>query len=151
MLIEDHINFQFRSPLRGAGPLVDEDRFVDLSSPWSPRLRDIARREAARLGIAGIHEGTYFGNLGPTYETKAEIRAIRALGGDAVGMSTVAEVIVAAHLGLETLGITCISNKAAGLSREPLSHEDVIAVTGRMRDTFTRLIDGILPQLVSSQ
>jgi purine-nucleoside phosphorylase len=151
MLIEDHVNFQFRSPLRGSGPLVDEDRFVDLCTPWSPRLRELARAAAARLGITGLHEGTYFGNLGPTYETKAEIRAIRALGGDAVGMSTVAEIVVAAHLGLETLGITCISNKAAGLSREALAHEDVIAVTGRMRETFTRLLDSLVPQLVSSQ
>ncbi len=149
MLIEDHINFQFRSPLRGRGPLVDEDRFVDLCDPYSRRLRDLAIETAAELGIARLRSGTYFGGLGPSYETRAEVAMVRKLGGDAVGMSTVPEVLVARHLGMEVLGITCISNRAAGLSREPLSHAEVIEVTERIRETFTAYLHALIPRLPS--
>jgi purine-nucleoside phosphorylase len=148
MLIEDHINFQLRSPLRGRGPLVDEDRFVDLCEPYSRRLRDLALAVAAELGIARLRSGTYFGGLGPSYETRAEVAMIRKLGGDAVGMSTVPEVLVARHLGMEVLGITCISNRAAGLSPEPLSHGEVIEVTTRIRKTFTAYLHALIPRLL---
>jgi len=150
MLIEDLINFQFRSALRGSGPLVDADRFVDLSHPFSPRLIAIAEATAAELGLR-VRKGTYWGNLGPTYETKAEIRMVARLGGHAVGMSTVGEVVTAAHLGMETLGITCISNPAAGLSTERLSHDEVLEVTTRIRESFTGYLDAIVPQIVTSQ
>lgn len=149
MLIGDQVNFQFRSPLRGDGPLVESDRFVDLAEPFSKRLLAIAAETAAGLGLSRIRTGTYWGNLGPTYETRAEIRMVRDLGGDAVGMSTVAEVIVAAHLGMETLGITCISNKAAGLSPTPLSHHEVIEVTTAIQSSFRRFLDGLIPQLIA--
>jgi len=146
MLIEDHINFQFRAPIRGSGPLVDDSRFVDLACPFSPRLRSQAAAVALELGIP-IRHGTYWGNLGPVYETPAEIAMVRRLGGDAVGMSTVSEVIVAAHLGMETLGITCISNLAAGLSRTPLNHEEVIDVTSRVQETFLELLRKVTTKL----
>ncbi|NNF07729.1 MAG: purine-nucleoside phosphorylase [Candidatus Eisenbacteria bacterium] len=149
MLIEDQVNFQFRSPLRGSGTLVDEDRFVDLAAPFTPRLIDMALKTATDRGISRIFRGTYWGNLGPTYETKAEVKMARELGGDAVGMSTVAEVIVAAHMGMETLGITCISNKAAGLSPEPLSHDEVIEVTTQVRGSFTSLLSALIPQIAA--
>jgi len=146
MVIEDIVNFQFRSPLRGSGPLVDDSRFVDLGGPFSPRLRQVAEDAAQGLGIP-IRSGTYWGNLGPVYETPAEIAMIRRLGGDAVGMSTVAEVIAAAHLGMETLGITCISNLAAGLSPTPLAHAEVIEVTSRIQGTFLGFLAHLTPKL----
>jgi len=147
MLIEDQVNFQFRSPLRGSGPLLDASRFADLSRPFSPRLLAVARRTSATGAFGTVHTGTYWGNLGPAYETRAEIAMIRRLGGDAVGMSTVAEVIVAAQLAMEVLGITCISNPAAGLSPERLGHQEVIDVTAGIRGTFTRFLDSLAPQL----
>ncbi len=150
MLIEDHVNFQFRGPLRGRGPLVDADRFVDLAEPYSRRLLDLAFATAAELGLSRVRTGTYWGNQGPTYETVAEIRMVKALGGDAVGMSTVAEVVVARHLAMEVLGITCISNLAAGLSPEPLSHREVIEVTDRVRGDFTRFVHALLPRIAPS-
>jgi purine-nucleoside phosphorylase len=147
MVIEDQVNFQFRTPLRGSGPLVDKTRFVDLSEPFSRRLLGLAERTASDLGIAGLRVGTYWGNLGPGYETRAEIEMARRLGADAVGMSTVAEVVVAAHLGMATLGITCITNRAAGLSSSPLAHGEVIEVAARIRKTFTRYLEALIPQL----
>jgi purine-nucleoside phosphorylase len=150
MLIEDQVNLQFRSPLRGRGPLVDRDRFVDLSSPFSRRLLDVALKSAAELGLARVRLGTYWGNLGPAYETPAEIQMVKRFGGDAVGMSTVAEVVAARHLGMEVLGISCISNRAAGLSTEPLHHEEVMEVTARVREMFTRFLEALLPGLPPS-
>jgi purine-nucleoside phosphorylase len=147
MIIEDHLNLQFRSPLRGRGPLVDADRFVDLAEPYSRRLVDLALAAAAELGLSRVRAGTYGGNLGPTYETPAEVRMCRHLGADAVGMSTVAEVIVARHLGMEVLGIACISNRAAGLSRDPLTHAEVIEVTARVEKDFIRLVRALIPRL----
>ncbi len=150
MLIEDQVNFQFRSPLRGRGPLVDADRFVDLAEPFSKRLLAIGFEVAAERGLCGLRAGTYWGNLGPTYETRAEVAMARRLGGDAVGMSTVPEVIVARHLGMEVLGVTCISNRAAGLSLEPLSHGEVMEVTSRLRETFTRFIEALIPRIAAT-
>ena len=149
MLIEDQVNFQFRSPLRGRGPLVDADRFVDMAEPFSKRLLAIGFEIAAERGLCGLRAGTYWGNLGPTYETRAEVAMARRLGGDAVGMSTVPEVLVARHLGMEVLGVTCISNRAAGLSLEPLSHGEVMEVTSRLRETFTRFIEALVPRIAA--
>ena len=150
MLIEDQINFQFRSPLRGRGPLVDGDRFVDMAEPFSKRLLAIAMEVAAERGLCRTRLGTYWGNLGPTYETRAEVAMARRSGGDAVGMSTVPEVVVARHLGMEVLGVTCITNRAAGLSREPLSHAEVMEVPARLRDTFALFIEALIPRIAAS-
>lgn len=147
MLIEDQVNFQFRSPLRGAGPLVDSDRFVDMARAFSPRLTRLAEDAARAHAIPGVRRGVYWGNLGPAYETPAEVRMAGGLGGDAVGMSTVPEVVTASHLGMETVGIACISNAAAGLSDSPLTHDEVIAVTDARRAEFTRFLDIVIPQL----
>jgi purine-nucleoside phosphorylase len=147
MIIDDLINFQFRSALRGRGSLVDDDRFVDLKDVFSPRLKNLAAASALDLGLSGVHTGVYWGNLGPIYETRAEVAMIRRLGGDAVGMSTVPEAIVAAHCKMETLGISCISNPAAGLSALPLRHEDVLETTRRIESKFKVWLQDLLPKL----
>ena len=145
MLIADHINLQFQSPL--IGPVVgSEERFPDMSDPWSPRLRTLARRVAAEQGIA-LEEGVYAGLLGPSYETPTEVRMLERLGADAVGMSTVPEVIAARALGLECLGISTITNLASGIGREPLSHGEVMATAGRVRRELGRLIAGVVEAL----
>jgi purine-nucleoside phosphorylase len=146
MLIEDHVLFQFRSPLRGRGPLVDGNRFVDLSRPYSRRL--IALAEAtARDRQLPLRRGTYWANAGPAYETPAEVRMIRKLGGDAVGMSTVPEVLTARHLGMEVLGLCGITNLAAGLSAGPLSHREVVAAAGGLTARLTDLLRALVPHL----
>ncbi|WP_159882264.1 purine-nucleoside phosphorylase [Paenibacillus puerhi] len=146
MVIRDHINFTFRNPL--IGPNFGElgVRFPDMSEAYSRRLREVAHRVAEEQGLT-LQEGVYFGLLGPSYETPAEIRMIRTLGGDAVGMSTVAEVLVARHAGIEVLGFSCISNMAAGILDQPLSHEEVIETTERVKQTFLKLIVGIIPSM----
>jgi purine-nucleoside phosphorylase len=146
MLIADHLNFQFTNPLIGAN--VDEfgPRFPDMSEAYSRRLRAAAHEVASEQGLK-LQEGVYFGLLGPSYETPAEIRMIRTLGGDAVGMSTVAETITARHAGIEVLGISCISNMAAGILDQPLSHAEVIETTERVKETFLKLVLGIVPRM----
>jgi purine-nucleoside phosphorylase len=144
MLIADHVNFQFAGPLRGRGPLVDGDRLVDLSEPYSRRLLALAAEAARAARIPGVRTGVYWGNQGPAYETPAEVRMIRSLGGDAVGMSTVPEVVTARHLGMDVLGVACIANRAAGLSAVPLSHADVIAQVSENRERLTVLLDAVL-------
>lgn len=146
MVIRDHINFTFRNPL--IGPNFGElgVRFPDMSEAYSRRLREVAKSVAAEQGLT-LQEGVYLGLLGPSYETPAEIRMIRALGGDAVGMSTVSEVLVARHAGIEVLGFSCISNMAAGILDQPLSHEEVIETTERVKQTFLKLIVGIIPKM----
>nr|WP_281891008.1 purine-nucleoside phosphorylase [Paenibacillus sp. YYML68] len=146
MVIRDHINFTFRNPL--IGPNVNElgVRFPDMSEAYSRRLREVAKSVAEEQGLQ-LREGVYFGLLGPSYETPAEIRMIRTLGGDAVGMSTVSEVLLARHAGIEVLGFSCISNMAAGILDQPLSHEEVIETTERVKQTFLKLILGIIPRM----
>lgn len=146
MLIRDHINLTSLNPL--IGPNDDElgPRFPDMSNAYSARLRGIARKSARELDIA-VQEGVYAGLLGPSYETPAEIRMLRTLGADAVGMSTVSEVIAANHSGMEVLGISCISNMAAGILDQPLSHKEVIETTERVRTSFVKLLLHVLPQL----
>ncbi|MDQ0339159.1 purine-nucleoside phosphorylase [Caldalkalibacillus uzonensis] len=146
MLIESHINFTFQNPL--IGPNDDElgPRFPDMSQAYTPLLREKAEKVAAELGIP-LQKGVYVGVTGPSYETPAEIRMFRKLGADAVGMSTVPEVIVAAHSGLEVLGISCISNMAAGILDQPLSHEEVMETAERVKETFLTLVKGIVKQL----
>jgi purine-nucleoside phosphorylase len=146
MIIKDHINFTSRNPL--IGPNLDEFgvRFPDMSEAYSKRLRAIAHETAATQGFA-LQEGIYVGLLGPSYETPAEIRMFRILGADAVGMSTVSEVLVARHSGIEVLGISCISNMAAGILDQALSHEEVMETTERVKGKFLALVKGIVPQL----
>lgn len=147
MLIEDIVNFQFRSPLRGRGPLVDSDRFVDLCQPLCQDTLQAAREAAVEAGMSRVRVGTYWGNLGPTYETAAEVRMIRTLGADAVGMSTAAEVIVANQLRMRVLGISAISNKGTGLTSARLSHDEVMAVAAENTASLDRLLRTLLRRI----
>lgn len=145
MVISDHINLMGRNPLVGpARPR--EPRFPDLTDAYDPALRERARAAAAELGIE-LAEGVYAAMLGPSYETPAEIRMLERLGADAVGMSTVPEVIAARAAGLRVLGIALITNPAAGVVEAPLDHGDVIAVGARAADTFQRVVRGVVSRL----
>ena len=139
MMIADHLNLQFRNPLIGAQEPGDL-RFPDMSAPWSPRLQALLQAAARETGVA-LQCGVYAGLLGPTYETPAEVRMLERLGADAVGMSTVPEVIVAAALGVETAGVSCITNHAAGITAAPLLHDEVIEVGARAADRFCALVE----------
>jgi len=143
MLIRDHINLMHDHPLRGPNDERLGQRFPDMSHAYDPGLRELARAAAARLSI-DLQEGVYAGLSGPSYETPAEIRMLRGLGADAVGMSTVPEVIVARHMGARCLGISCITNKAAGVSDAPLSHDEVTDTALRVRSQFQGLIQAIV-------
>jgi purine-nucleoside phosphorylase len=146
MAIDDHINAMGANPL--AGPNDDRfgPRFPDMSEVYSARLRALADA-AARATGQRIEHGVYLGLTGPSYETPAEIRAFRTMGADAVGMSTVPEAIVARHMGLEVLGVSCIANKAAGMLPQPLTETEVIETTDRVRTRFIALLEGILERL----
>jgi purine-nucleoside phosphorylase len=146
MLISDHINLTGRNPLIGPNDNTLGVRFPDMSEAYSSRLRTIAKNSAAELGFS-VQEGVYVGLLGPNYETPAEIRMLRTLGVDAVGMSTVSEVIVARHSGIEVLGISCITNPAAGVLPQPLHHDEVMEVARRVAGQFMALLEGILAGL----
>lgn len=146
MLISDHINLTGRNPLVGPNDNALGARFPDMSEAYSRRLRGVAKETAAELGVP-LKEGVYVGLLGPSYETPAEIRMLRTLGADAVGMSTVSEVIVARHAGLEVVGISCITNMASGILDQPLSHEEVIETTERVKSQFISLVLALLPKL----
>lgn len=146
MLITDHINMFGTNPL--IGPNEDEFgvRFPDMTDAYDKELRALALDVAKEQGLT-IRQGVYMGLSGPVFETPAEIRAFRVLGADAVGMSTVPEVIAARHMDLRVLGISCVSNMAAGILPEPLRHEDVIRVTARAGAAFGRLVRGIVAKL----
>ncbi|GED66583.1 purine nucleoside phosphorylase [Brevibacillus reuszeri] len=146
MLISDHLNLTFRNPLIGANDDEMGARFPDMSEAYSKELRQLAKSVAAEQGIE-LREGVYAGLLGPSYETPAEIRMLRTLGGDAVGMSTVPEVIVARHMKVNVLGISCISNMAAGILEQPLSHDEVMETTEKVKTQFLALVNGIVAQL----
>ena len=139
MLIRDHINLMFRSPIVGAQEPGDV-RFPDMSAPYDAALAQQLREVAARLSIPLV-EGVYGGLLGPTYETPAEVRMLGVLGADAVGMSTVPEVIVARTLGMRVAGISCITNLASGISPHPLSHSEVIETTNVVAERFETLVE----------
>lgn len=145
MLIRDHINLMFRNPLLGR--LEDGDlRFPDMSEPYDSSLATTARAVAAEQGIL-LREGVYAALLGPAYETPAEVRMLEFLGADAVGMSTVPEVIVARAIGMRVLGISCITNLACGLSNTPITHDEVLETTARAAKGFTALVRGIVQRL----
>ena len=143
MLISDHINMMGMNPLRG--PNIDElgVRFPDMSEAYPESLRNEARRVAGELGVL-VQEGVYLALSGPTYETPAEIRAFRTLGADAVGMSTVPEVIAMSHMNIPVLGISCITNMAAGILKQKLTHQEVMDTTARVQKEFTSLVLGVI-------
>jgi purine-nucleoside phosphorylase len=148
MLISDHINLTGRNPLEG--PVLDgETRFPDMTVAYDAELRGLARRVAVGQGVA-IEEGVYVALLGPTYETPAEIRMLERLGADAVGMSTVPETIVARARGVRVLGISTITNPAAGISPTPLHHAEVMEVADRVAEQLARLVGGIVAALSDS-
>lgn len=143
MVIDDHINLMGLNPLVGANDDRFGPRFPDMTEAYSPRLRRVAHEAATALGVPLAH-GIYAGLLGPSYETPAEIRFLRAIGADAVGMSTVPEVVAARHVGLEVLGISCITNMAAGVLDRPLHHDEVMQTAARVRDRFSALLRAII-------
>ena len=145
MVITDHINLMFRNPL--IGPVEPGDvRFPDMSDPYDAELRALARRVGQDLGTP-LAEGVYAGLLGPSYETRAEVRMLARLGADVVGMSTVPEVIVARALGLRVLGFSCVTNLACGLSDTPITHADVLEATARVATGFQDLVRGVVATL----
>lgn len=146
MLIDDHINLMGTNPLIGPNEGRLGVRFPDMTEVYSARLRELAADAAARLAIR-LERGVYAAVHGPSYETPAEIRFLRTIGADAVGMSTVPEAIAARHMGVEVLGISCISNAAAGVLPAPLVHDEVMEVARRVRDTFATLLEGIIGRI----
>ena len=146
MIMDDHINFLGSNPLVGANEDRWGARFPDMTGIYSTRLRGIADAVAKEQTLP-IGHGVYIAVHGPSYETPAEIRAFRTLGADAVGMSTVPEAIVARHMGVEVLGISCISNAAAGVLPQPLNHAEVMEVARRVRGVFGSLLEGIIARL----
>lgn len=145
--ISDHINLQGANPLIGPNDGALGPRFPDMTEAYSVRLRTLATETARELGIT-LHEGVYAAVAGPSYETPAEIRFLRTIGADLVGMSTVAEAIAANHAGMEVLGISCVTNMAAGLSGEKLNHEEVLEIGRRVASTFIGLLSALLPKLL---
>jgi purine-nucleoside phosphorylase len=146
MVIDDHINLTGGNPLIGANDDRFGPRFPDMSEIYSRRLRDIAEQAAEDTGVP-VARGVYVAVHGPSYETPAEILAFRALGADAVGMSTVPEAIAARHAGLEVLGISCITNMAAGVLPQPLKHDEVMETARRVRGAFISLLEGIIARV----
>ena len=146
VLIGDHINLQGANPLVGANDDALGPRFPDMSDAYSRAYRNIAKRVATELCIP-ITEGVYAAMLGPSYETPAEIRYLRAIGADVVGMSTVPEVIVANHMGMKVLGISCVTNMAAGILPQKINHEEVLETGAMVRDTLVKFLKALLPRL----
>lgn len=143
MVISDHLNLMGVNPLRGPNDERFGPRFPDMSAVYSPELQELVVEEARAINVE-VRRGRYGALTGPSYETPAEIHMLRNLGADAVGMSTVPEAIVARHMGLEVLGISCITNMAAGISDEPINHEEVMATGDRVRATFTELLQRVI-------
>lgn len=139
MLIRDHLNLMFRNPLVGGSEPGDE-RFPDMSAPYDCELSERIRAHASALGVP-LQEGVYGALLGPSYETPAEVRMFATLGADAVGMSTVPEVIVARAIGMRVVGISCVTNLATGMSPDPLSHAEVLETTGIVAERFESLVE----------
>jgi purine-nucleoside phosphorylase len=148
MVIEGHLNLMGRTPLAGA-PRPGETRFPDMSAPYDPVLIRLLRDAALECGIP-VTSGVYAALVGPAYETPAEIRMLERLGADAVGMSTVPEVLVARALGMSVAGVSCITNLAAGMSDAPLAHADVLAITARAAAGFERLVTEFVQRAATS-
>lgn len=147
VLITDHINLAARNPLIGQNDDRLGPRFPDMSTVYPKELRAVAREAAGTAGVT-LREGVYAWFLGPSYETPAEVQMARRLGADLVGMSTVPEAIAASHMGARVLGISLVTNLAAGISPVPLSHDDVTRTAAEARGRFTRLLDVLLPALI---
>lgn len=145
MLITDHINLTGNNPLMGPNNPELGVRFLDVSEVYSKKLRGIVAGVAEKMGIT-LQNGVYAWWSGPTYETPAEVRMIRTLGADAVGMSTVPEAIIARHSGIETVGISCLTNMACGILDQPLGHEEVIETAERVKETFLKLVTESIAQ-----
>lgn len=146
VVLRDHINLQGANPLIGSNDWRFGERFPDMTRAYSPDARKIALEELKKLGLVP-HEGVYAALAGPSYETPAEIRYLAAIGADLVGMSTVPEVIAARHSGIEVLGISCVTNMAAGILDQPLNHEEVLATGERVKTQFIALLRAVLPRI----
>jgi len=148
VLIRDHINLQGSNPLIGPNDSRFGPRFFDMTQAYSKNYRAIAIEEAKRLGVE-IFEGIYAALTGPSYETAAEIRYMRTIGADLVGMSTVPEVIVAQHMGIRVLGISCVTNMAAGILDQPINHAEVMETGERVKGQFIALLRAVLPRIAA--
>ena len=148
VVIRDHINLQGINPLIGPNDGRFGPRFPDMSQAYWKPYRDLTRAEAGRLRIP-IHEGVYAAVSGPSFETPAEIRYLKSIGADMVGMSTVPEVIVARHMGLRVLGISCVTNMAAGILDQPVSHAAVLETGERVRTQFVALLRAVIPRMAA--
>lgn len=146
VLISDHINLQGANPLVGRNDTHLGPRFPDMTQVYAANLRVLAHEAAEQVGVV-LHEGVYAGLLGPSYETPAEIRFLKAIGADLVGMSTVPEAIAARHMGMKVLGISCVTNAAAGLGAGNLDHEEVLEIGRRVAGTFLKVLNHLLPKL----
>ena len=148
VVISDHINLQAHNPLVG----VNDDRFglryPDMTQAYSMAYRQMALEEARKLGLS-VYQGVYAAMLGPSFETPAEIRFLRTIGADLVGMSTIAEVVTARHMDLKVLAISCVTNMAAGILDQVLTHEEVLETGERVKDDFTALLKAILPGIAA--
>jgi purine-nucleoside phosphorylase len=146
VVITDHINLQGHNPLVGWNDERLGPRFPDMTKAYWKPFREVALAEGKRLGKT-LYQGVYAGLLGPSYETPAEIRYLRAIGADLVGMSTIPEVITAAHMGIRVLAISCVTNMAAGILDQPINHEEVLETTERVREDFVGLLRAVLPRI----
>jgi len=149
VVISDHINLQGTNPLVGPNDERFGLRFHDMTNAYDKRFREMTVGEGNRLGI-GMYEGVYAGLLGPSYETPAEIRFLRTIGADLVGMSTVPEVIVARHCGIRVLGISCVTNAAAGILDQPLNHLEVLETAERVKGQFIGLLRAVIPRIAEA-
>jgi purine-nucleoside phosphorylase len=149
VVISDHINLQGVNPLTGNNDERFGQRFPDMSAAYDKRFREMAVGQGNRLGI-GIDEGVYAALAGPSYETPAEIRYLRKIGADLVGMSTVPEVITARHSELRVLGISCVTNAAAGILDQPLNHREVLETAARVKGDFVALLKAVLPRIAEA-
>jgi purine-nucleoside phosphorylase len=146
VVIKDHINLQGVNPLSGPNDERFGPRFPDMTTPYDRRFREMTIGQSNRLGI-GAYEGVYAALSGPSYETSAEIRYLRSIGADLVGMSTVPEVITARHCGIRVLGISCVTNAAAGILDDPLDHTEVLQTAERVKGQFIGLLEAVIPMI----
>jgi purine-nucleoside phosphorylase len=148
VVISDHINLQGANPLMGPNDEHFGPRFPDMSTAYDKKFRELTLAEGRRLGI-NLGEGVYAALAGPNYETPAEIRYLRSIGADLVGMSTVPEVLAARHSGMRVLGISCVTNAAAGILDQPLDHKEVLGTAERIKGQFIGLLRAVIPNIAS--
>ena len=148
VVVRDHINLQGRNPLVGMNDDRFGPRYPDMTYAYTKRYRELVLKEAAKLGIPP-REGVYAGMLGPSFETPAEIRFLRMIGADLVGMSTISEAIAARHMGIDLVAISCVTNMAAGILDQALSHEEVLETTARVMGEFVALLKAVIPQIAA--